>query len=227
VLDRIRDRLPLPVPIPIHRETDLVVYRKVPGVPLRNAYLRRAEYATKQAIATDLASFYRSLHGTDASGIATTAAPVTYEAQVRIREDVREWVYPHMMRHQIEGAEELFSSMLSAPDQLDFDPKLIHGDVMPYHLLVDEDTGRMSGIIDFGVAGVGDPASDIAGLLLAYGESFVRLMALAYPELRDLLPRARYRAQVLELAWTMQGLKHKNPFWFAAHLGGARDLTSD
>jgi aminoglycoside phosphotransferase (APT) family kinase protein len=39
-------------------------------------------------------------------------------------------------------------------------PVWIHGDVATGNLLVDE--GRLSGVIDFGCCGVGDPACDLA-----------------------------------------------------------------
>lgn len=39
-------------------------------------------------------------------------------------------------------------------------PVWVHGDVAPGNLLVKE--GRLSGVIDFGVMGAGDPACDYA-----------------------------------------------------------------
>jgi len=42
---------------------------------------------------------------------------------------------------------------------------LVHADLFPEHVLVDDATGRPVGMIDFEDASVGDPASDHAGLL--------------------------------------------------------------
>ncbi|HKN98224.1 MAG TPA: phosphotransferase [Pseudonocardiaceae bacterium] len=50
----------------------------------------------------------------------------------------------------------------------DFQPVLVHGDLAPEHVLVD-DSGRVVGLIDFEDAAVGDPAIDFAGLLPLLG----------------------------------------------------------
>jgi aminoglycoside phosphotransferase (APT) family kinase protein len=46
---------------------------------------------------------------------------------------------------------------------------VLHGDLVSDHLLVDESTGRLTGIIDFGDVALGDPAHDLLGFW-AYGE---------------------------------------------------------
>lgn len=61
-------------------------------------------------------------------------------------------------------------------------------------------------MIDFGTAGVGDPANDVSCLLLNYGESFVSEMAETYPHTKGLLRRARFLARTLELEWAAKGL---------------------
>jgi aminoglycoside 2''-phosphotransferase len=79
-------------------------------------------------------------------------------------------------------------------------------------------------VIDFGVAGLGDPATDVGSLLQTYGASFVAQLQAAYPEVERLLRRARFYAQAIELEWVLLGLKRGQPFWFTAHLGNARDI---
>jgi len=93
--------------------------------------------------------------------------------------------------------------------------------------LCDPAVGRLTGVIDFGTAGQGDPATDLGGLVQIYGEPFVRRMLAVYPEAEALLPRARFYAEAIELQWVMRGLTSGEPFWFTAHLGGARDLWTD
>ncbi|MGI4730858.1 MAG: phosphotransferase family protein [Janthinobacterium lividum] len=46
---------------------------------------------------------------------------------------------------------------------------VLHGDLVSDHLLVDESTGRLTGIIDFGDVALGDPAHDLLGFWI-YGE---------------------------------------------------------
>lgn len=45
----------------------------------------------------------------------------------------------------------------------------MHGDLVPEHILLDEKTGQLSGIIDFGDVALGDPAQDFLGFW-TYGE---------------------------------------------------------
>jgi hypothetical protein len=40
------------------------------------------------------------------------------------------------------------------------------------------------------------------------------------------LARARFYAQSIELHWVLLGIETGEHFWFAAHLGGARDVRS-
>jgi aminoglycoside phosphotransferase (APT) family kinase protein len=52
----------------------------------------------------------------------------------------------------------LWGESLRAP-AWDKPPVWIHGDLLPANLLVQE--GRLSGVIDFGLCGIGDPACDL------------------------------------------------------------------
>ena len=83
---------------------------------------------------------------------------------------------------------------------------------------------KITGLIDFGVAGIGDPASDLGSLISSYGESFVTEIQATYPHLDTLLPRARFYAQSIELQWVLLGIETGEAFWFTAHVGGARDI---
>ena len=79
---------------------------------------------------------------------------------------------------------------------------MIHNNLIPENILYDAQTQHISGILDFRQAGLGDPASDIASLLVLYGEDFVRRCARVYPALETLLERARFYtlASVLQKA---------------------------
>ncbi len=118
----------------------------------------------------------------------------------------------------------LFRTALDAPDFFEFEPALIHGDLALYHILYDSEEKRINGVIDFGVAGLGDPATDLGSLINCYGETLVGKMVNAYPEMKELLPRARFYAQAIELQWALLGVESGEYYWFTAHIGGARDI---
>lgn len=230
ILDIIRSRIGIEVPTPIYRSQDSVVYPFLDGQPFLRETLLRLPSDAQARTAEQLGKFLHGLHTADISGldwkIPSTLAPVTQEKWLEIRQRVKEKIYPLLLKHQIQWAENLFDGVLSKPESFDYRQALIHGDLAPYHILFDQKNQRITGVIDFGVAGVGDPASDIGSLITAYGESFVIKMQPSYPNLEVYLPRARFYAQSIELQWVLLGIETGENFWFTAHLGGARDVRS-
>jgi aminoglycoside 2''-phosphotransferase len=139
---------------------------------------------------------------------------------------VEDKVYPLLLPYQVNWADALFARALEDTAFFGYEPALIHGDLAPYHLLFDPAKGELSGVLDFGVAGLGDAALDIGGLISIYGESLVAHMQRSYPGLQTFLPRARFYAQSIELQWVLLGLETGESFWFTAHLAGARDIRA-
>jgi aminoglycoside 2''-phosphotransferase len=201
------------------------VFKFVTGVPLTTAVLGHLDVLGQTHAAAQLGAFLSQLHRVPLGNhLPQTSAPTTRDAWLSIQQGVEEFVYPLLLPHQREWAEGLFNFVLDDPEFFNVAPAVIHGDLAPYHLLVDPAEPALQGVIDFGVAGVGDPAVDVACLMQYYGGRFVQRMLPVYPGLEKLLPRAAFYAQALELQWVLQGLKYTENFWFAAHLGAARDL---
>lgn len=61
----------------------------------------------------------------------------------------------------------------------DFTPVVVHRDLAPEHILVDDD-GRVVGLIDFEDATIGDPAIDFAGLLPILGPERIETLIADY-----------------------------------------------
>jgi aminoglycoside 2''-phosphotransferase len=230
ILDLVRPQLGLDVPTPIYRSSDTIVYPFLTGKPLLRAMLQEIDAETQKRLANQLGKFLFGLHTTDLSKIdwtvPSTLAPVTRDKWLDLRQRVEQKIYPLLLKHQIQWAENLFDSVLNQPESFVYKNALIHGDLAPYHIFYDEQKLQITGVIDFGVAGLGDPALDIGSLITCYGESFVAQMQDAYPGLEIYLPRARFYAQSIELQWVLLGLETGENFWFTAHLGGARDVRA-
>jgi len=230
ILDLIRSNVGVSVPTPIYNDEDCVVYTFLDGEPLLLETIKAMDESARTRIAEALGKFLFKLHTADISQVPEelppTLAPVTRERWLDIHRRVQETVYPLLWKHQVKWAERLFDSMLIDTQAFDYKPALIHGDLRPYHVLIDNEKCEIAGVIDFGVAGIGDPASDFGTLINTYGESFVVKMRNTYPDLEVFMPRARFYAQALELQWVWLGIEFKENFWFAAHLGCARDIGS-
>jgi aminoglycoside 2''-phosphotransferase len=230
ILDIIRPKIEMELPTPIFQSQDSVVYPFLTGQPFLRETVLKLESDVQVRAAEQLGTFLHGLHTAETSGldweIPQTLAPVTRDAWLDLRQRVKDRVYPLLLKHQIQWADNLFDGVLSDPDSFVYRPALIHGDLAPYHILFDPREQNITGVIDFGVAGLGDPASDIGSLITWYGESFVAPMKATYPEIELVLPRARFYAQSIELQWVLLGIETGEPFWFTAHLGGARDVRS-
>jgi aminoglycoside 2''-phosphotransferase len=228
ILDLVRPQLDIQVPKPTDHGMDYMVYPLLNGQTLSRKMVMGYNESIQNQIARQLGSFLYRLHRIDMSKadweIPSTRAPVRRADWLEIQAKVKEKLYPLFQKYQIEWVEDLFNSVLDDPESSEYAPSLIHGDLASYHILFDKQEQKITGVIDFGMAGLGDVASDIGNLIQIYGESFVRLMQVTYPDLECYLPRARFHAQLLELEWVLRGLESKEIFWFTAHLGGARDI---
>jgi len=101
---------------------------------------------------------------------------------------------------------------------------MVDTDIPPYHIMFDAKCKRINGIIDFGCAGLGDPAIDLGVLIYHYGESFTDRLYEIYPEAETYLQRARFYAGAHELRWILAGIERTNVWWFAVHAGSAKDI---
>lgn len=206
-----------------------VAYRLLPGRPLYRHDLRRLPVATQDRFAADLAVFLRDLHAIpdDALTLAGLPPAPSSSSSAALWPDrlaaIRAELFPHLWADQHAAIEDLFAPVLDGRLDLSYTPALIHNDLASYHLLVDAATGALTGVLDFGEAGWGDPAADYAALISSYGESFVGRMLAIDPSIATHLERARFRAAYIELEWALKGIRTADPSWYLVHLGRARD----
>ena len=118
--------------------------------------------------------------------------------------------------------------MGGAPDNFAYQPVLRHGDFGTVNLLYDPQAKALSGVIDFGNAGLGDPALDIAYLIapFGYGDKIIDRLALDYPLDDDLLARARFYVSTFALQEALYGIEHDNTRAFNLGLAGYHPPTA-
>jgi aminoglycoside 2''-phosphotransferase len=220
----------VPVPQIEHHTAAYMCYRFVPGSPLYRHTLLRADSATQDRLAHELATFLRQLYAIPLSEAPAppwqaTAPPESRRAFYERQLDALERdVYPLLWADQKAWIADLFAPVRDGRVDLDaFTPVLIHRDLACYHILYDPQAGRLTGVIDFGTAGCGDPAVDWACLINTYGEQFVRRMHHACPVPQATIDRARFLAGALELEWALGGVQSNDPSLLLVHLGRARD----
>jgi aminoglycoside phosphotransferase (APT) family kinase protein len=151
-LPRLAPLLPVPIPVPLARGAPSDEFPWEWGV---YPWLEGA-HPDGDGDAESLAAFVEALHGIDLAGgpLARRGRPLA-EAQ---DESAREALLQLEGLIDVAAATAAWDSALEAPSW-DGPPVWVHGDLLPANLLVRN--GRLSGVIDWGSVGVGDPAVDM------------------------------------------------------------------
>ena len=227
VLAHLRKHVSAPVPQPIARTEEFIVYRWLPGEPITRAALARLDRPQRDRLIDDVGQFLAEMHSAPLPPkVRASPATKSRSAWLALRDRAEQVVTPLLWRHQQAWLASLFHPVETGELSFDFVPAMIHGDLAPYHLLHDPGAGRLTGILDFGVTGRGDPAVDLACLLCVWGERWAQRLVRLYPQLADLADRARFIAAALPVEWAVIGLEKDQPDMLVAHLGHvASDLS--
>ena len=162
-------RLPLSVPVPVVVGEDPLRVRHVaiPGEPV---------VRPTDAMGTVLGDFLRTLHTTPVGEAVRHGAPDgdawTAALQGPLAIFHRD-VLPLLPSDRHPAARRLLDAMTQCRASV-----LIHGDLGPDHLLVED--GMPTGVIDWSDAGIGDPALDLAWVLHSGSPDFSAAVAAAY-----------------------------------------------
>jgi aminoglycoside 2''-phosphotransferase len=227
VLAIVRERCSLPVPNLELLADDVSAHRMIAGRPMDRDTVLRLTAGEREVVFDQLGGFLLALHGIDANaadGVRESDATRNRDDWLVFASRLQEALFPLLMRYQREWVIAHFEPIRTGELELGYDPVMIHADLAPYHILFDEKSARIAGVIDFGTAGLGDPAVDIACLITQYGESFVRDLAPYYPPLATIMDRARFWAGTLELQWALAGIDADDRSLLVAHIGSARDV---
>ena len=189
ILRAARLRVPLATPDYIYRNLDdevgraFVGYRKLPGSPLwPEAFARIGDGGTIDRVATDIASFLQALHAIPPDTVDISQEPSDSPAVWReIFGRVEQVVFAHLTAEARAWTTEQFDAFLGNDERFAFDNVLRHGDFGSSNTLYSAEERRVVGMIDFGHAGIGDPAVDFAGLCVCFGEAFLKRCARVYP----------------------------------------------
>ncbi len=170
VLPLLGPTLPVPAPdfhyaAPNARPLPFGGYTLVPGVPLSDA--RRA--ANAGSVAEGIGGFLTALHSfpitiAQALGVPGGTAEQWREEYAAFRDMILPTIAPNVSddeRHEIVAA---FDRFLDDDRHFTFTPVLLHRDLVDEHILVEGETGTLSGVIDFEDMSIGDPAFDFTGI---------------------------------------------------------------
>ena len=202
LLPLLNKSLTLRVPNPVYSRTETkpyyMAYKKIHGKPITGSFNEESLEA--------ITRFLRELQAIDQASLVHIFryTPETWKQEYsELYQRIASEVYPHLepvTRRKIESEFARFQE-----SDLDFSPVICHRDLTSDHIL--ELDGRITGIIDWGDACVGDPAFDLTGILMDYGEKAAQYISdnLGYPA--KYLTRAHFYGKVAPFYEALFGYK--------------------
>jgi aminoglycoside 2''-phosphotransferase len=95
-------------------------------------------------------------------------------------ESLRKKVFMALRDEERQAIEEVFTHFLNGYAALSYKKVPIHGDLSASNILFDRVGNRLSGVIDFTDAQMGDPAFDFAGIYWNYGPEYTKQVLSYY-----------------------------------------------
>ena len=214
----LREHLSLEIPYPVYANIEthsvgeaFVGYRMIPGTPLwHDNFKAITNFHALGKMARQLAKFLYELHHIDVQTVIPIELP-QYDASTewagmyrRIQEKLFVYMRPNARQHVTAH----FEDFLETQHRYAFEPLLRHGDFGTGNILYDPKRLSIAGILDFGGAGLGDPACDFAGLYNSYGEAFYMRCASIYPEMEHALERVHFYCGTFALQEALFGIEN-------------------
>ncbi len=222
LLTIVQERVSIPIPAPAkwNLQSDrigsvFVGYPKIPGEPLLDGQWKELENAGAPAvrgIAGQLAAFLKELHTVPADALGDCGPKYDgYREWSDLFDRIRDKLYPYMNPEAQRWTDRHFASFLGNGSNFDIEPVLVHGDFGGSNILYNPGRRQISGILDFGSSGPGDPAVDYAGLLASYGEPFLQRMIELDPDIETLMERVKFYQGTFALQEALFGLENDDP----------------
>ncbi len=211
VLALVRTSLPPSVAVPLVR----VLEHRHPKFPYRIAAhpfiegipADQVETALRPVLARSLAEALGALHSVpEAAARAAGLEEMNREERGRIEWFERGSSGALELRGQDDRLDEALAWLARVEDplrRLDAPLRMIHQDLGPEHLLADDRTGHLIGILDWTDSVLGDPARDFMPLVVFGGWGFADEVLAHYPHAvdSDFWGRLRFMARLLPLMW--------------------------
>lgn len=212
-LRAIAPRVNLLVPNPLWTSLDdprpgqaFVGYPIIPGEPLWMERFARLSEVDRQYLADQLAEFLRCLHAIPAAAVRPDEV-IGFNPLApwdRLYQRIRQKLFEHMRPEARAAVARRFDDFLGNPSHHAIRPSLIHGDFGGSNILFDPATMRVSGVIDWDSAGLGDPAIDLAAAS-GYG---LEHLAHRYPEVEAYRDRIDFYRSTFALQEALFGVEN-------------------
>lgn len=175
ILPKLSKKITLPIPNFQYIPNDELFggYNFVPGIPLTLKKFNKFNFGQRNTIVKQVSNFLNELHSfsiTIAKGIGVSVSWSEKDAQNYYTKQAK-IVYKKLSLEDQKLLKKSFENCCSSKKNV-FKKTVVHQDLTSDHILFDENTKKVSGIIDFGDIQISDPAVDFSKLW-EYNEKFV------------------------------------------------------
>ena len=165
-------------------------------------------------VAKQMGTFLTELHAVPADRAIAVSLPIRdgYSDWAMMYAEIKDGLFPHMRpdaQAQIAGH---FEDFLNDQVNFDYEPVLRHGDIGPANLIIGRNPMTIVGVIDWGTAGLGDPAVDIAWIRYRSGvrQSFLQSFFDTYAVMESAVVRAKFYAGTFPLQEALFGIENND-----------------
>jgi aminoglycoside 2''-phosphotransferase len=215
ILEATKNNVSIPIPNPIYQFFEkwevgkvFVGYELIKGSPLwkaRFASIDNDEVLNRLAL--QLVNFLVEIHSIPKNKLSLNENNPR-EQMVNLYQKIQNKLYPFMGVEAQRQISLSFETFLHSEICLNLNTTLIHGDFGATNILWEPHTKKITGIIDFGGSGIGDPAYDFAGILSSYGEDFYNKCLKLYPNGTEIAERVSFYRSTFALQEALHGVEN-------------------
>lgn len=219
IIEYIKNRISITVPYPIYQSLNqfepgkvFTGYNFIDGVPLwKESLAQIKDLKLIKELAEQLVTFLIELHS-----ISESSARKNLKLKVRnpleemhnLYDRIQNKLFPYIRNDAQKEIMHSFETALKGKAFSNLEITLIHGDFGASNILWTQNTNKISGIIDFGGSGLGDPAYDFAGLLSSYGQDFFEMCISLYPNGDKISERVKFYKSTFALQEALHGMEN-------------------
>jgi aminoglycoside 2''-phosphotransferase len=214
ILEYIRGTVSIPIPYPKYKSFELLEpgkvftgYKLIEGDPFWNEQLIKVGKEDSIKLAKQLVTFLMEIHSIPkekADKFLNLEESNPYEEMKELFHNIQDKLFRFINEKAQKDIIYSFETFLNNEEYLT--TTLIHGDFGASNILWNPKTCEISGIIDFGGSGIGDPAYDFAGILSSYGDDFFNMCIDFYPNGSEISKRVKFYKSTFALQEALHGL---------------------
>jgi aminoglycoside 2''-phosphotransferase len=181
---RATTRVPIPRYVYVSDNSDFGGYELIAGEEMTLERFAALSAAQQHDVISEIADFMTALHKLDRDVLPAYRANEPWSSDDLGQYKERYWrtrrdsIAPHIEPETLKNIDDFYEPFLQACRDIPA-ACVIHGDLSDDHVLLDVRQGRLAGIIDFGDAAIGDPATDFS-FFWSYGDWVARELYRQY-----------------------------------------------